>query len=106
LPSTSNSQPWNRQRRPPSFQASEGEVGAAVRAVAVQQTVPAAFVAEQHEILAQHAHRLGRPLCGQFVGEGHGMPVMTHQGATTGARTDAGHQLVLLGTHHQKTVTE
>ena len=82
------------------FQPAEGEVGAAMRTVAVQQTVPAALVAEQHEILAQHAHRLGRPFGGQFVGECHGMPVMAHQGAASRARTDAGHQLVLLGAHH------
>ena len=82
------------------FEAAEGEVGAAVRAVAVEQPVPAALVAEQHEILAEHAHRLGRPLGGQFVGQGHGMPVMPHQGAALGARPDAGDQLVLLGAHH------
>ena len=46
------------------FEAAVGEIGAAMRAVAVEQAVAAALVAEQHEVLAQHAHRLGRPLAG------------------------------------------
>ena len=41
------------------LQAAEGEIGAAVRAVAVEQALAAALVAEQHEVLAEHAHRLG-----------------------------------------------
>ena len=77
-----------------------GEVGAAMRAVAVEQAVTAALVAEQDEILAQHAHRLGRPLGGQFVGEGDGMPVVAHQGAALGAGADPGDQLILVGAHH------
>ena len=82
------------------LEAAVGEVGAAMRAVAVEQAVPAALVAEQHEVLAQHAHRLGRPLGRQLVGERHRMPVVAHQRAALGARPDAGDQLVLLGAHH------
>ena len=82
------------------LEAAVGEVGAAMRAAAVEQAVPAALVAEQHEVLAQHAHRLGRPLVGQFVGERHRMPVVAHQRAALGAGTDAGDQLVLLVAHH------
>ena len=77
-----------------------GEVGAAMRAAAVEQAVPAALVAEQHEVLAQHAHRLGRALGRQFVGERHRMPVVAHQRAALGAGTDAGDQVVLLVAHH------
>jgi hypothetical protein len=75
-----------------------------MRAAAVEQAVPAALVAEQHEVLAQHAHRLGRPLVGQFLGQGHRMPVVPHQRATHGARPDPGDQLVLLGRHHGERV--
>ena len=88
------------------LEAAIGEIGAAMRAVAVEQTVPAALVAEQHEILAQHAHRLGRPFFGQLLGQRHRMPVMPHQGAALGARPDPRDQLVLLGRHHGKRLTQ
>ncbi len=77
-----------------------------MRAVAVEQPVPAALVAEQHEILSKHAHRLGRPFDGQLVGQGYGMPVMPHQRAAPGAGADAGDQLVLLGAHHPESFAE
>ena len=67
-----------------------GEVGAAVRAVAVEQAVPAALVAEQHEVLAQQAHRLDRALGRQLVDQRHRLPVVAHQRAALGARPDAG----------------
>ena len=35
--------------------------------------MPAALVAKQNEVLAQHAHRLGRALVGQLVGQRHRM---------------------------------
>ena len=88
------------------FQTAIGEIGAAMRAVAVQQAVAAALVAEQHEVLAEHAHRLGGPLLRQLVGERHRMPIVPHQRAAFGARPDAGDQLVLLGTHHGTRVTQ
>ncbi len=83
-----------------------GEIGAAMGAVAVEQAVATALVAEQHEVLAEHAHRLGRTLGRQFVGERHRMPVMPHQPAAFGARPGAGDQLVLLGTHHGASVAQ
>ena len=79
------------------LQATVGEIGAAMRAVAVEQAVAAALVAEQHEVLAQHAHRLGGTLLRELVGERHRMPIVPHQRAAFGARPDAGDQLVLLG---------
>ena len=88
------------------LQASVGEVGAAVRAVAVQEAVAAALVAEQHEVLAEHAHGLGGTFPGKLVGERHRMPIVPHQRAAFGARPDAGDQLVLLGTHHGKRVAQ
>jgi hypothetical protein len=83
-----------------------GEVGAAVRAVAVEQPVAAALVAEQHEVLAEDAHRLDRALVRQFVDQCHGMPVMPHQGAAPGAGADPRDQFVLLGAHHAGRVAE
>ena len=82
------------------LEAAVGEVGAAMRAAAVEQAVPATLVAEQHEVLAQHAHRLGRALVRQLVGERHRMPVVAHQRPALGAGTDAGDQVVLLVAHH------
>ena len=38
-----------------------GEVGAAVRAGALEQAVAALVVAEQHQVLAEQPHRLDRP---------------------------------------------
>jgi hypothetical protein len=76
-----------------------------MRAVAVEQAVARPFVAEQHEVLAQHAHRLGRPLVRQLLGERHGVPVVSHQRAALRAGADAGDQLVLLGAHHVARVT-
>ena len=48
-----------RAAQPAILQPAIGEIGAAMRAVAVEQAVPAALVAEQHEILAEHLGRLG-----------------------------------------------
>ena len=67
-----------------------------------EQAVAATLVAEQHEILAQHPYRLGRPRPIQLVGERHRMPVVAHQRAAPGAGPDAGDQLVLLGSHGKK----
>ena len=84
------------------LQPAVGEIGAAMRAVAVEQAVTATLVAEQHEILAQHADRLGRPRTVELLGQRHRMPIVAHQRAAPGAGPDAGDQLVLLGSHGKK----
>ena len=44
------------------LQPAEGEIGAAMRAVAIDQAVAAALVAEQHEVLAEQLDRPDRAL--------------------------------------------
>ena len=39
------------------FEPAEGEIGAAMRAVALDQAVAALLVAKQHEVFAEQFHR-------------------------------------------------
>jgi hypothetical protein len=86
--------------------AAEGQVGAAVRAVAVQQAVAAVGVLEQHKVLPQQAHRLhrahahGRVQRGvELIHQRHRLPVAAHQVAAGRAGANAGDQVVLFGFH-------
>ncbi|MCY1546515.1 hypothetical protein D9M68_825160 [compost metagenome] len=88
------------------FNAAEGQVGAAVRAVAVEQAVAALCVAEQHEVLPEHAHGFGRSHGHarvqhgvEFVEQRHGLPVAAQQFTTGGAGPDLGQALVEFGFH-------
>ncbi|MNS70331.1 hypothetical protein D3C72_1036730 [compost metagenome] len=83
------------------FQPAEGQVGAAVRAVAVEHAELAALVAEQHEVLAHELHGLDRARARQFVGQGHRLPVAAQQLAGGCAGSDAGDEIVLLGADHR-----
>jgi hypothetical protein len=82
------------------FQPAEGEVGAAVRAVAVEHAELAALVAEQDEVLPHELHRLDRARAGQLVGQGHRLPVAAQQLAGGGVGSDAGDEIVLLCADH------
>ena len=89
-----------------AFVAAKGEVGAPVRAVAIQQTKASLGVFEQHEVLAQQANRLhGTDRHGrvqgriELVDHGHGLPVAAKQLATRGAGSDLGQALVLFCFH-------
>ena len=78
-----------------------GEIGAAVRAGALDQAVAALAVAEQHQVLAQQLHRLDRAVgAGEFVDQRHRLPVAAHQAAAGGARADAGDEIVLFLAEH------
>ncbi|MDT4849832.1 hypothetical protein FQZ97_839620 [compost metagenome] len=86
--------------------AAKGQVGAAVRAVAVKQAEGPLGVPEQHEVLPQHAHRLhrthahGRIQRGvELVEQGHRLPVAAQQLTARCARPDLGDALVQFGFH-------
>ncbi len=86
--------------------AAIGEVGASVRAVAVEQAVGTLGVAEQHEVLSQHPHRFHRTHRHrrvqrrvELVEQRHRLPVAAQQFAPGRARTDLGDALVLFGFH-------
>jgi hypothetical protein len=73
-----------------------GHVGAAVRAMAVDQSEPAARILVEHEILAHQADRLDRNLV-ELTGAADRHPVAAQQVAHRRARPDAREQLVLGG---------
>ena len=88
------------------LQPPEGEIGAAMGAIAIEQAVPATLVSEQHEVLAQEPYRLDGALVGQLVDQRHRVPVVPHQGAAPGTGADPRDQLVLLATHHARRVAQ
>ena len=61
------------------FQPAEGEVGAAMRAVAIDQAVAALLVAEQHQVFAEQFDRPYRPRPLQLVDQRRRLPVHPHQ---------------------------
>ena len=84
-----------------TFIATKRQVGAPVRAIAVQQAKLAAGVFEQNKVLPQHAHglhganahvRVKRRI--EFIDQRHRLPVTAHQVAAGRARTDAGNEFV------------
>ena len=89
-----------------ALEAAVGQIGAAVRAVAVQQSPAAGVVAEQHHVLPHHAHGLQRTLGHARVGggvelvdQGHRLPVAAQQGTAVSAGAVACQAFVLLGVH-------
>ena len=80
--------------------AAETQVGAAMRAVPVQQPVAAGRIAEQHEVLAQQAHPLHRARRVKLLDQCGRLPVTAHQRAARRAGTGLGDQPVLLGGEH------
>jgi hypothetical protein len=82
------------------LEPAEGEVRAAVRAVAVHQAVLALRPPEQHQVLAEQPEATHRALVGQLLDECGRLPVAPHQPAGRGAGADAGDQVVLLLAHH------
>ena len=86
--------------------APERQIGAAMRAVAIEQAPVAELIPKQHQILAEHAHPLDRPRGHarierriELVEQRHRLPVATHQRAAGGAGPDAGDQFVVRGLH-------
>ena len=86
--------------------AAERQVGAAVRAIAVEQAKAPLCVLEQHQVLAEHAHRLYLPVRHarvepgvELVEQRHRLPVAAQQLSGGGVRAHAGQAVVLVSTH-------
>ena len=58
------------------FEPAEGEVGAAMRAVAIDQAVASLLVAEQHQIFAEQFDGPDRPRALQLVDQRRRLPVL------------------------------
>ena len=86
--------------QPAILQPAEGEVGAAMRAVAVDQAVAAFLVAKQHEVLAEQFDRAHRPRSLQLVDQRRRLPVHPHQLAAGVLAPGAGDQVVRFLAHH------
>jgi hypothetical protein len=84
-----------------AVETAEGQVDAAVGAEPADQPV-AAGAAEQHEVLAEQAHRLHGPLRGQLAHQRRGLPVRPQQPAARGVAPGAGQQLVVLARQHRR----
>ena len=82
------------------FEPAEGEVGAAMRAVAIDQAVAALLVAEQHQIFAEQFDRPRPAAALQFVDQRRRLPVHPHQLAARVLRPGAGDQVVRFLAHH------
>ena len=86
--------------QPAILQPAEGEVGAAMRAVAVDQAVAAFLVAKQHEVLAEQFDRPHRPRSLQLIHQRRRLPVHPHQLAAGVLAAGAGNQVVRFLAHH------
>ena len=75
------------------------EVGAAVRAMPIDQAEAAGQILVEDEVLAEQAHRLDRRLV-ELARAGHRKPVAAQQLAHGRARPDAGEHLVPGGGEH------
>ncbi len=82
------------------LQPAEGKVGAAMRAMPLDQAVASVLAAEQHEVLAKQLHGPHWPLPLQFVRQRRRLPILPHQLAAGVPRPGAGDQVVLLLAHH------
>jgi hypothetical protein len=82
------------------LEPAEGEIGAAMRAVAIDQAVAALLVAKQHEVFAEQFHRPHRPRAFEFIDQRRRLPVHPHQFSARVFRSGAGDQVVRFLAHH------
>ena len=94
-----------RAAQPAVLQPAEREIGAAMRAGALDQAVAPLVVAEQDEVLAEQPQRLDRPVAGKLVDQRGRLPIAPHQRAGWGARSDPGDELVLLSAQHRRSLS-
>ena len=78
----------------------EGKVGAAMRAMAVDQAVTPLLVTKQHQILAEQFYGLDRARPLQLVDQRRRLPVHPHQFPARVLRPGPGYQVVLFLAHH------
>ena len=80
----------------------ERQIGAAVRAGAVDEANAAECVAPQQQVLAEYTqrqHRVRGACALQFIEQRHRHPAMAQQCAAVGARAGAAEPVVLIGFH-------
>ena len=82
------------------LETAERQVGAAMRAVSLDQAVTAVLVAKQHQIFAQQFDGLDGPRPLQFIHQRRRLPVHPHQFPARVLGPGAGDQVVLLLAHH------
>src|ERR1700730_8878267 len=82
------------------FETAKREVGAAMRAMALDQAVTSLLIAKQHQALAQQFEGLDRPRTLQLIDERCRLPVHPHQFPARIRTPRPGHQVVLFLAHH------
>src|SRR5207245_7839239 len=82
------------------FEPAEGEVGAAVRAVAIEHAQLALLVTKQDEVLAHQLHRLDWAGTVELVDQRHWLPIAAQQLAGGSAGTDPGDEIILFCADH------
>src|SRR5665213_2892385 len=82
------------------FQPPEGKVGAAMRAMPLDQAVAALLIAKQHEVLAEQFDRFYRTRALHLVDQRRRLPVHSHQLAARILRTRPGDEVVRFLAHH------
>src|SRR5258708_21594239 len=86
--------------QPAVFQPAERQIGAAMRAMALDQAVTALFIAKQHQILAQQFYRFDRTRPLQFIDQRRRLPVHPHQFPAGVLSPAPGQEVVLFLAHH------
>src|ERR1700688_934540 len=89
--------------QPAVLQPSEGEVGAAMRAMPLDQAVAARFVAKQHQVFAKQFDGTHRPRTRKLLDARRRLPVHPHQLPARLPWPGAGDQVVLFLAHHDGT---
>jgi hypothetical protein len=91
-----------------AFMPAKSQVGAAVRAVAIDQAPTTLIVFEQHQVLTHQANGLHgavthawRQQGVKLIQQSHRLPILPQQGATRCAWPNPGQQLVLLCFHEE-----
>ena len=92
--------------QPIALVAAKGQIGAPVRAVAVEQTPALLRIFEQHQVLAHQAHGFDRALRHarvqggvELIHQRGGLPIAAQQLTSGGVRAHAGDAVVLFGFH-------
>ena len=84
------------------LQPTEGEIGAAVGAVAVEHAEAAALIAEDDEILPHQPDGRDRPVPNEVLRERDRLPVAPHEFAEAGLSARARDRVILALTHHRE----
>src|SRR5271169_1830687 len=86
------------------FQSPISEVGAAMRAMAANQPIPALGVLEGDEVLSHEPDGFYGPVAGKLIDECRRLPVVAHQIASGRAARGTGDEIVLFRAQHQWTL--